>query len=347
VLAAALTSAASVFAAAPASAAPPAPVGALSVTPRTQLPPDRHGVSTVDIVVSWSSEPARADGVVVCIVQSIRPTKDANYCQRAEDVPARRMHSGHIPVHEGLAYSVSVFAYVADPGREYSKPRMATWHGSQLQGRHARYVTYGDRVTARMTLVDTRSGAELTHQPVGLFVWSSRKSAWDKVKSLRTNAVGLAHFSREPHRDRTYAWRYKGTTGHLPATATTTLHVRYRVTAHLTKTHVAKGRSVRMFGVVRPQTSGVSVELLEYERSCDAYVATGQAVPAKRQRLPNGTTTFGYVMKISRSSSGRHRFEAHVDADDKLAAGTSASVTLRVGSGTRGTARSATASPAC
>jgi len=340
---AALVTLCSVATALPAHAAPPPPVAGISLASKVDNPTHLNAGFTLHTVVSWSGEAANVDGVVACLVRGHTPSTDPSSCEIRADVPAPATHTSRLRLLERSAYAVSVFAYSDAADREYSSPVTSIWEGSALHGKRFFNVTYGNSVTLRTTLSDRRTGDPLPNESLTLVFAKAGSNRWRNIGTFTTDATGTASMRlRQPREGGVYTWRYNGGPRYLGAFREINVLVGNRVTAHLTRSHAAPGESVRLYGIVRPTGQHVRVELSEYTAApCNAYLLTGQKVTAKRQQLPSGRITFGYVMTISRSSPGQHKFEAYSGG------GSSPSVTLTVGANTRGTSRSAPAAPSC
>ena len=351
VIAAVLASAASLITATPASAAPPSPTH-LSVA-QSMVAPQRQGNGVKYFArLSWTNPDPNAAGVRVCVVQSNRAVRNPDAgCDMSADYPAPADHSENFQLQEGKAYSFSAFSYSDDSPPQFSAPATTTLHGTAIDVNHAaKYQTYGDRVLLEATLTDTKTDAPLRRAPLTLWKnWWQGGQGWKKVTAVETDAKGFASVKVKPTRRSSYEWRYRGSASELASTREIYIYLDYRVTAHLTSSHAGLDQSVQIYGTVRPRTADKRVLLTEYTSTCNAYRITGQRVTAKRQRLPNGQTTFGYVMTISRSTGGTHKFEGYVKTDDRLNGGTSNSVSLYVGSGAanRGMSRSAPGVPSC
>ena len=341
----------------PAHADTPPPVGSITVTSGIQEPAHRYGGFLTVASVSWTGEDASVDGVQVCLVQGTTATDDPTYCAEQENVPAPGTHTARITLRPGKAYVFSVYTYVDDPstgGRTYSSAVREKWHGSALDIKaRPLYATFGDTITLTAKLTDTRTDAPIPRQEVTLLKWRPDTGTWRRLDTFRTDDDGNVKVRLKPRREFIYAWSYAGNDGHLGVAEGMTYYLDYLVTAHLSKSSAAPGERVRMYGIVRPRTVGKRVLLLQYQSSpCNAFVKTGESVVAKRQTLPNGRTTFGYVITVSRSTAGTSRFEAMTNKDDRLHGGISDPVSLTVGStaaatATRGSSRAALAVPTC
>ena len=333
----------------PAAASPPPPVASIAVATSIQIPAHLYSGFRFNAVVSWTGEDPSAQGVRVCFVEGTHPTTDPSTCDVAEDVAAPASHSDPLSLVPERSYALSVFATTgSDTSEEFSTPRTTKLHASTQAGKKVFYRTYGDQWPLRANLTDKLTGAALTNQPVALWHAGPSTNGWHHVDTRRTNAAGVVEETVRPRVRGDYAWLYEGTNGELPSVHIVTIYLGYRLTARLTSTHAAPGQRVRLYGTVRPATDNKVVRLSEYTTSpCNGYVLTGQHVTAKRQQLPNGHTTFGYVMTIAASAIGTHKYQANTDTDRRLNGGTSPTATLTVGGGARGTERSGPLTPAC
>jgi hypothetical protein len=336
-----------------AQAAPPAPVTDVVVTPH--LAPRQHvgGGSHLTAIVSWTNQDPTADGVSLCVEQSAQPNTDPNVgCDVSKNYPTPEHTSDAIELRQGKAYSFTLWSYSNAEG--FSSPVTATFHGTHSEANHLKTnFVYGDHVRFVATLTDTRTDAPLAHEPITLWRnWWPSDTGWHKVSGLTTNRDGVVSVDTQPRHREAYEWRFAGDDGELPSIEEIDLHLAYKITARLTESTAAADEQVLMYGIVRPAVEGKRVKLAEYQSpgSCPAgYYLTGQRVIAKRQRLPNGRTTFGYVMSVSRPTAGTHKFQADVEQDSRLDGHNSRSVALTVeGSAAyRTMARSVPALPAC
>ena len=343
VLIAALASAASLITAVPASAAPPPPVQDVTVTSSSS--------DDVDIfaTISWSLPP-EADGGRACAKQGVHPAAEPTACDVYFDSSTP---TAALRLTSGKTYTFSVFAYTGPPSaREFSEPvTTQPWHGSKLRFRYCSFPTYGERCRFDAFLTDTRLDTRVQGAKIELWRGVPKFNPdWQLFATDRTDGDGNAHVPVALREEHYFQWRFQGVERILAsATSNERIRPRIRVTAHLTHSTAAVGEKVKLYGIVRPALDGLHVALVEYQTTpCRSWQSTGQRVKATRQRLPNGRTTFGYVMTISRSTPGTHRFEVTTDSADGLQYGISDRVALTVSSGAaRGTSRSAPGVPGC
>ena len=339
-LVAILATIAPVLSAVPAAATAPPPVTSVAVSVKAWIPPRLGGNSEPEVVVSWTGEDQSANGVIVCLVRGTTPSNDANYCDVRKDVSAPSTHTGRFRLRPESGFAFSVFAY-ANPGDgsspEYSTAVTTVWHGSNMHTATVpEVITYGQRARLTATLIDVNAKAPLPGQSVALFYVASGSYALHLIDKLTTDAQGSVERMIRPRGRGGYYWVFDGGAGHLSAVGSGGPYVDYRVTAHLTSSRAAPGQDVHLYGVVKPEPSDVTKQawLYEYQTSgpCKGYYqATGQRVTAKRQLLPNGQRSYGYVMGVSRTTVGSHKFVVGVMTDKHLNGGSSPSVTLTVG----------------
>lgn len=339
---AALASAASLLSAAPASAAPPAPVQNVHITSTA----DRDG--EVIATISWTP-PADADGARACAQQGVQPATDPTACDVYFDADTANTT---LDLVGGKTYTFSVFAYAgAGTAREFSAPATTRpWHGSKVRLTLCDFPTYGVPCRIDAVLTDTRLDSRLQGARVELWRGVPELNPdWRLFDADRTDGDGDAHVRVTPREEHYFQWRFQGVEGVLASTsAKAKVTPRIRVTAHLTHSNASPGERVKIYGIVRPKLDALRIDLIEYQTTpCRSWQFTGQRVTAKRQRLPNGNTTFGYVMTISRSTLGTYRFEVATGSHRGFTYGMSDRVTLTIGSGARGSSRSAPGVPAC
>ena len=345
VLVAALASAASLITAVPASAAPPPPVQDVTVT--TGL----DSLGTTIVTISWSPTGPETTGVRTCAQQGVHPAMDPSACDIHSDSATS---SNILYLAGGKTYSFSVFAYSGGgKSAEFSAPvTTQPWHGSKVRFRVACGMpTYGEPCRFDAILTDTRIDTNLQGAKVEL--WRGpphRDPTWHRYDADRTDGDGDAHVPvtlREAHY---FQWRFQGVQGVLASTSyQQLLEPAIKVTAHLTRSSAGLGEKVKLYGIVRPAIDDLRITLDEHKTSpCPGWYLPGQRTRATRQQLPNGKTTFGYVMTISRSTPGSYPFRVTTGGHDGFRPGYSNTVTLTVGSGAaRGSSRSAPGVPAC
>jgi hypothetical protein len=344
VLVAALASAASLITAVPASAAPPPPVQGLTVT--STVDTDGRTLATL----SWSPTGPETDRVLACAQQGVHASTNPNTCDVHDYTETT---SVTLYLASSKTYTFSVFAQGSGENAGYSEPvTTQPWHGSKVSFHLAcRIPTFGE--PCRFLAVPTDKFLDNTLQGAPVELWrgmTTQEPDWRLFDTDRTNGDGEARLTVTMHRARVFQWRFQGVQGVLASRSVERyLEPHIKVTAHLSRSSASPGEKVKIYGNVRPSLDGLRIDLVELMTTpCRAWQSTGQSVRAKHQHLPNGKTTFGYVMTVARSTLGTHRFEVRTANHSGFTYGLSDAVTLTVGSGTtHGSSRNVSAAPTC
>jgi 5-hydroxyisourate hydrolase-like protein (transthyretin family) len=170
---------------------------------------------------------------------------------------------------------------------------------------------YAETCRLQAGLVDRATGSPVAGASVQLWRQPYDGGDYHLVATRTTDRHGVATYSFEPRKRAAYQWRFRGGPRLLAAAATFRLPVHFRVTAHVTRSEVAAGRTVRIWGRVRPGLAGIPVQRWDWSRSRHRYVFDSgdptAVTSVMRQRLPNGTVALGYVLKV-RVREGVNRF---------------------------------------
>jgi hypothetical protein len=268
--------------------------------------------------VSWSSQSSSTDSVIVCVVRGTDPPSDDSSCDIRQVVAAPAMTTTRLKLFPEWTYTIAVYATTSSPYAE-ARPVVQTWDGTRIHADRNAYVSYGRPVRLDVRARDAETAAGVAHGQVQLLARSHNTSQpWLLVATLTTDSTGRAHTTLRPTQRGMYRWAFEGEDGHLATIRSFTMHLSYLVTAHLTKTTVHVGEKTRIYGIVRPRVAK-TVTLLQYTTTpYRGYARTSLKTKARRQRLPNGQVTFGYVLTLSRAKSGRYRLQTEVDRDRQL-----------------------------
>jgi hypothetical protein len=329
----------------PADASPPPPVASVTVSSSIRNPARVTDDFTDTAVVSWTGEDSSTQSVRVCLVTGQTASQDPQRCDLSQDVYTPYTQSQPFELRPSRAYSVSVFT--ASAYGEYSPPVSMGMPGSKLSVATTHQLTYGDQIVLHEQLLDATSAAPVPDKSLTLLHWPPGSHGWQSVASATTDQSGRADLGFRPRERGTYAWVYRGDGGRLAASVKFTVGLAYRLTGRLTSGRAAPGSSVKLYGIVRPRTSGKVVYLDEYVTSPCPGMVLRQQVKAREQRLPDGRTSFGYVMTIAATSPGTHKFHTFTEGDRHLDTGHSPTRSLVVSAAARGTSRATPSGRSC
>jgi hypothetical protein len=138
--------------------------------------------------------------------------------------------------------------------------------GTKLVGRiSAASIVAGKTVTPRATL--SAGGHPFAGQPVTLYQKPIRAKHFNKVKTVTTNAKGVAKASRKPRISTAYQWRFGGSATYQAAvSATHKVAVARRLTLRLEQAKVRSGVPLDGSGTLSPKHPGAIVKLWERKR---------------------------------------------------------------------------------
>lgn len=207
-------------------------------------------------------------------------------------------------------------------------PQTSTADASSMTNTPNKTVNYGASTTTSTTVTDTDSSTPVASAAVKLYKRPTASAPWAFVADATTNASGVASKSVTPTGKTLYEWRYAGDGGHQAATSPTqTVSVKQVVSAHSTKSSVKHGVAVKIYGTVKPASAGKTVTL--QRRAGTHWKAIGTAT-IKKQKLPNSTTTVGFVFTVRQAAKGTFHYRVAKAATASLLAGTSSALTVRV-----------------
>lgn len=185
-------------------------------------------------------------------------------------------------------------------------------------------VRYGSSTTTSATLKDTKTGHVIPGAPVKLYSRTSTSAAWALAGSATTSSKGVASKAVKPTRRTYYQWRYAGSSTLKASTsATQTVSVSQVVSAHLNRSSVMHGKSVKVYGTVSPSSSGKKVTL---QRLIGKAWRSLSSVVIKSQRLPNGKKAIGFVFSTKLTKKGSYSFRVYKPATPTLSAGYSSTL---------------------
>jgi streptogramin lyase len=189
-------------------------------------------------------------------------------------------------------------------------------------------TSYGRKVTVSTTLTDVTSGHTMPGAAVVLYRRASSKVSWSKVVSRTTSSTGTASTSFTARANEQLEWRYAGNASHHAATsAIKSLSVKQVVAISATRTKVAVGKVVKLYGWVSPASAGQRVYL---QLKVGTKWKTLTSVLLKKQRLPNGATRVGYVFSRTMRPTGKQTFRVSRPRTATLAAGLSRTITITI-----------------
>jgi hypothetical protein len=187
-------------------------------------------------------------------------------------------------------------------------------------------IKYGSSTTTSTTLKDTTTNHAIASASVKL----QRKSgtSWITVATKTTSSTGTASDTVKPTANTTYRWSYAGDATHNAKTsASQTVSVAPVISAHSTKSSVQHGTTFKIYGTVKPSSSGQKINLQRLSGTTWKTIGT---VTIKKQKLPNGTTTVGFVFTVKPSTKGTFKYRVHKAATSTLVAANSSTLTVKV-----------------
>ena len=181
-------------------------------------------------------------------------------------------------------------------------------------------------ISKSTTIKDTTTNTAIASASVKL----QKKSGtnWVTVATKTTSSTGKASASVKPTGKTTYRWSYAGSATHNSRnSASQTVSVAPVVSAHSTKSSVQHGTAFKIWGTVNPPSSGQKLNLQRLSGTTWKTIAT---VTIEKQKLPNGTTTVGYVFTVKPSTKGTFKYRVHKAATSTLVAANSSTLTVKV-----------------
>lgn len=189
-------------------------------------------------------------------------------------------------------------------------------------------ISYNTSTSTSTTLKDTNGNSPIGSAAVKLYKRPKASAPWAFFANATTNASGVASKSVTLTANTQFQWRYAGNASHAAATSPTqTVSVKPVISAHSTKTTVAHNVAFKIYGTVKPASAGQSVTLQRQVGSSWTNVSTATI---KNQKLPNGTTTVGFVFTTKQGSAGTYNYRVSKAATATLVTGTSSVLTVHV-----------------
>lgn len=189
-------------------------------------------------------------------------------------------------------------------------------------------IAAGTAVSLSATLTNAVSHAPLPNATVNVLTRPGHSGTFGTLTTTSTGPTGVAKLTVTPTRDVQYELSYAGAAGHGAVTSSiSTVTVDRVVTAALTKKKVKHHKSVEVYGAIAPASSGVTLSL---QREVKGKWKTVAAAKTRKQRLPNGKTEIGYVVKYRPKSKGKQALRVACPATTANGAGTSTTLTLKV-----------------
>ncbi len=189
-------------------------------------------------------------------------------------------------------------------------------------------IRYGSATTTSTVLKDTTTHSVIKSAPVKLYKRANPHKRWSFVANAKTNTAGKASKSVKPTAHTLYQWRYAGGSTHAAATSPTqTVSVAQVVSAHSTKSRVARHVAFKIWGTVKPASSRQAVQLQRLFGRTWRKIASAKI---KRQKLPNGSRTVGFVFTVKQRTKGTYKYRVYKPATSTLVKGYSRTLTVKV-----------------
>lgn len=173
-------------------------------------------------------------------------------------------------------------------------------------------ITVGRSAIVATTLGDSTSLDPIAGVQVKLYGKAANGSSYTLLTKATTNSVGKASATVTPKHNTTYRWVFPGGGQNAGAVSgPTTINVVRTVTIALAHNSIRAGSTAVVYGTTNPADAGVPVKLQELT-SHHKWVDSGASAKTKRQKLPNGQTAVGYVLKAHTSHGGRGTYVLRV-----------------------------------
>ena len=195
-------------------------------------------------------------------------------------------------------------------------------------------ATAGRAAPQRMVLVDTATGDPVRGATVVLQRRAGRSRAWEHAATVATAIDGTAAAAPRLSSLTQFRWVYRRSTDNrstdykATSSATKTVQVDRLVRAAVRPTRPRPRRIARIYGTVLPPRRGLQVTLQRWTGQSWAPGAAHSTT--RRQRLPNGRRTIGYVLAVRPANRGRFTYRVKCAATRTNLAGHSRPVTVRV-----------------
>lgn len=191
----------------------------------------------------------------------------------------------------------------------YSRDASAPLRQAGLDVRRSRaLLTVGERVRITGRLVDVATGTSLEGRRVDVLVRRSGTAAWRRIATPTTSATGRIAVVHRPAWNAQYALRFRGAEPHARAVSRpTTVRVRQRVTAQLSRSRVPAGRAVDLRGTVRPNYARQVVHLQRRSNGRWHTVARTRLSPRSHYRFVLRPAVQGvHVYRVVRPRTAKH-----------------------------------------
>jgi hypothetical protein len=220
----------------------------------------------------------------------------------------------------GANYTFAV--WVRDRSGKVSPASVARLVGTTVAvSTTAAALNYGGSVTVYGKLVRPDTGAAIAGQPLQVYGRRKGTSTWTLLATPTSSGTGLVAFSTKPAYSTDYQWYYRGSAAYIGNTsAVRSVGVATTLSSTLSKTSMALGGTVYMYGTVTPSHAGQTVYL-------QRLVGNGVWQNMLSQTL---TSTSGYSFAVKPSSRSTFYFRVYKPADADHAAGYSAIRNVRV-----------------
>jgi predicted thioesterase len=265
----------------------------------------------------------------VCLVTGTTPTSTPT-CTGSDVASGSPQTAVFDPVAAGTPVSITVFGYDDAATRNYAAPTSDTVHGSTLSIGKSATIAEGKSVSISGTLSDAQGGAIGSTQ-VQLFKRANASSAWTLVTAVSSNASGVLTSSQKPTANTQYEWQWVGGAGapghNAVVSGVQSVTVNQVITAAATAKSIKHGKVVKIYGTVSPNERNQTVVLQQYvSGKWKSLKVTAKIV---KQKLPNGKTTVGYVLKFKPPKKGKYVLRASRAATKANGAGVSGKLTIK------------------
>ena len=219
----------------------------------------------------------------------------------------------------GTSYLFRVAA-ISDVGTgAYSAPSTAVTpegDGTSLTVRAPRKIRYGASATIVTSLRDATTDAPIGGATVLLYRRAGASLPWSPVATRTTSSTGAATASVRPSARMHYQWRYAGDDTRASSTSpVATVSVAQVVLVHRSRP------TAEVYGTVRPAGAGRHVFL---QRRVGGSWKDVASTVIRRQQLPDGVRTVGYVFDVEH----RGRYRVRIPATPTLLEGRSRPVRI-------------------
>jgi hypothetical protein len=169
----------------------------------------------------------------------------------------------------------------------------------------SRTLVVGTHLPLTTTL--TTNGKPVVGATVVLYGRPDVDGTYTQIRSLTTNASGVASTTVSPNVNVQYSWSFAGDANDASAsTPVFSFGVYQAVTAHENKTTVTHGHSVEIYGIVTPNNGSGGIVHLQKFVDGDWVAITRATAQVFQQTLPDGSTGFGYVIHWTPVLGGQH-----------------------------------------